>query len=146
MMSCTNQLGCLMQWQQRSNPIQPEDTHSAQGPSDSTRHLFIQKCFQLIWQIIAIRRLIEMCYTWSLVQSSIVRVVSVFQQNFFFPMLMNGKLCKVLIGLMLKGYLCIDSFYSLHSTADVLEEVSSTAAHCTSDWGLCALRLVSAHF
>lgn len=45
-------------------------------------------------------------------------------------MLMNGKLCKYL-SVLLKGYLCI-WFYSLHSTADVLEEVPSTAALCTT--------------
>lgn len=35
-MSCTNQLGCLLQWHQHPNPTQPEDTQCAQGPSDST--------------------------------------------------------------------------------------------------------------
>lgn len=35
-MSCTNQLGRLMQWHRCPDPTRPEDTLCAQGPSDST--------------------------------------------------------------------------------------------------------------
>lgn len=47
-MSCTNQLGCLMQWQQHFDPIPPEDAQSAQGPSDSTRHLSHSSCYMFV--------------------------------------------------------------------------------------------------
>lgn len=121
-MSCTNQLGCLMQWQQHSNPIQPEDTHSAQGPSDSTRHVSpSQMCFQLMkWQIMLKEK---SSYTWSFVWSKIFRIVLVFQHKHS-PNCWFMESVKHFV--LLEDYLRVVLLYFFQSTADVIVGIPST--------------------
>lgn len=122
-MSCTNQLGCLVQWRRRSNPINREDTPGAQGPSDSTRlRATSELCFQLMKQQ-SISKWVEnfkMCYTWSFVWSRAVSNGTNFSVTIF-PVVNSWRALQSQWPTLLLPQIIL-LFVAVHSTAAILQD------------------------